>query len=144
MFSKACEYGIRALIYITAQSNKDVRVNLADIANQIDSPTAFTAKILQKLVKGGIVLSVKGPHGGFEILDVALSTTTLADVINAMDGSATFTGCGLGLQECSDLKPCPLHDTFKEVRASLRNMLEGTTLKDLAEQLEDGRTFLRL
>jgi len=144
MFSKSCEYGIRALIYITAKSNKGERVNTTSIADQIDSPTAFTAKILQKLVKEGLVQSVKGPHGGFQLPEGDTSETTLADVVEAMDGIAIYADCGLGLKECSDLKPCPLHETFKKVREDLRSMMEVTTLKDLAGQLESGTAFLKL
>lgn len=144
MFSKSCEYGVRALIYITSKSNQGERVNITDIAAEIDSPMAFTAKILQKLVKGGIVQSVKGPHGGFQIREGDTRETTLADVVKAMDGSATFTGCGLGLKECSDLKPCPLHDTFKNIRGGLKTMMESTTLNYLAAELEAGNTFLKL
>lgn len=51
MFSKACEYAIRATIYIAVQSNQDNRVGLKDISKEIDSPEAFTAKILQQLSK---------------------------------------------------------------------------------------------
>ncbi len=65
MFSKSCEYGIKALIYIANYSIKDKRANISFPAEAIDSPTAFTAKILQRLVKGDIVNSRKGPHGGF-------------------------------------------------------------------------------
>jgi Rrf2 family iron-sulfur cluster assembly transcriptional regulator len=65
MFSKACEYAIRATIYIALQSQESKRVTLKDIAKEIDSPEAFTAKIMQQLVKRGIVDSLKGPTGGF-------------------------------------------------------------------------------
>mgnify|MGYP002795141008 FL=1 len=67
MFSKACEYGIRATIYIAMQSLEGFRVNLKEIAAAIDSPIAFTAKILQQLVKSNIVESVKGAKGGVQI-----------------------------------------------------------------------------
>ena len=144
MFSKACEYGIRALIYITSKSNKGERVTITDIAREIDSPMAFTAKVLQKLVKGGVVQSAKGPHGGFQIAEGVNTKTTLADVVEAMEGIPVYSGCGLGLKECSDLTPCPLHENFKKVRADLRSMMEATTLKDLAAQLEAGNTFLKL
>ena len=67
MFSKACEYGIKATIYIAMQSMQNSRVSLKDIAKEIDSPVAFTAKILQQLARNKIVESVKGPTGGFQI-----------------------------------------------------------------------------
>ena len=50
MFSKACEYGIRASIYIASQTQIGNRVSLVDVVKKIESPEAFTSKILQKLV----------------------------------------------------------------------------------------------
>ena len=63
MFSKACEYGIRAAVYIAHQSMEGRRVSLKEIAEKIDSPVAFTAKILQQLSRNGIVESIKGAGG---------------------------------------------------------------------------------
>ena len=67
MFSKSCEYGIRATIFIATQSYLNNRTGIKDIAKKIDSPEAFTAKILQILVKANIIHSTKGVGGGFEI-----------------------------------------------------------------------------
>jgi Rrf2 family iron-sulfur cluster assembly transcriptional regulator len=109
MFSKDCEYRIRSLIWIAVKSNKGERVNVTSITKQIDSPTAFTAKILQKLVKGGIVLSAKGPRGGFEITPVQMEETSLATIVEVLDGATIYNGYGLGLATCSEEKPCPIH-----------------------------------
>jgi|TARA_R110000764_G_scaffold60957_1_gene130416 Rrf2 family protein len=143
MFSKSCEYGIKALIYIANYSIKDKRVNIGNVAEAIDSPTAFTAKILQRLVKGGIVDSRKGPHGGFSITKERISVITLKEVVTIIDGDSVYNGCGLGLEECNEEKPCPLHKKFNPVRDKLTVMLEQTTLEDLASQLEYNRTFLK-
>lgn len=144
MFSKACEYGIRALIFIATKSSKEERVGVAAIAIAIDSPSAFTAKILQKLVKATILKSVKGPYGGFEISEEGFHKTKLTDVVKAIDGDAIYNSCGLGLSECSELKPCPLHYKFKRIREDLKEMLDATSLKELTSQLESGTAFLKL
>ncbi len=67
MFSKACEYAIRAAIFIASESERGRRSSLKDIAREIDSPEAFTAKTLQKLTRSGIIVSTKGAQGGFEV-----------------------------------------------------------------------------
>ncbi|MGN6646883.1 MAG: RrF2 family transcriptional regulator [Cytophaga sp.] len=67
MFSKACKYGIRSIIHIAAQSQAGKRSSLKEIAAQIDSPEAFTAKILQVLSRNNLIDSSKGPQGGFEM-----------------------------------------------------------------------------
>lgn len=142
MFSKACEYAIRATIYIAVQSNQDKRVGIKDISKEIDSPEAFTAKILQQLTKNNIIDSIKGPHGGFAIDKKDMTKIKLSQIVLAIDGDAIYKGCGLGFKECSEKKPCPVHDKFKIVRNELKHMLENTTVLELSFGLKKGLTFL--
>ena len=143
MFSKACEYGIRATIFIAAESLKNNRVGQKEIAEEIDSPVAFTAKILQKLVHRNIVSSAKGVGGGFSIDKNRLKEIRLVEIVEAIDGDSIFRGCGLGLSDCSEDHPCPVHDKFKSIRGELTVMLEDTTLEELALGIKSGNTFLR-
>lgn len=144
MFSKACEYAIRSTIYIANKSKEGVNVGLKDIAKNIDSPVAFTAKILQKLVKEDLVSSIKGPNGGFSLSKKQQEDVYLIDVVRCIEGSQTYDGCGLGLRQCSEEKPCPIHFQFKEVRIKLKHMLENTNMVVMLEKLERGETFLKL
>lgn len=143
MFSKACEYGIRATLLIATHSLTGVRVNVKDIAQETGSPVAFTAKILQQLVRGGIVRSVQGATGGFEIGREQMEHIRLDQIVSAIDGDQIFTGCGLGLKICNALKPCPVHERFAAVRDELKTMLEETSVLELALGLKDGLTFLK-
>lgn len=143
MFSKTCEYGIRATIFIASQSYLNKRVGLKDIAKKIDSPQAFTAKILQILARNHIIKSIKGIGGGFEIPTDTMNQIKLAQIVTAIDGDVIFTGCGMGLNQCSKDHPCPVHDKFKSIRTELALMLENTNLKELALGIKSGDTFLR-
>lgn len=143
MFSKTCEYGIRAAIIIASESYQDNRIGLKEIAKKIDSPEAFTAKILQILSKNNIVNSIKGVGGGFEIPKETMNQIKLIQIVSAIDGDRVFTGCGLGLSHCSEIHPCPVHDKFKEIRNELADMLENTNLEELAMGIKSGDTFLR-
>ncbi|MDN3664227.1 RrF2 family transcriptional regulator [Algibacter miyuki] len=143
MFSKACEYGIKAAIFIATKSYEDKRVSPKEIAEEINSPQAFTAKILQSLVRHDVVSSVKGAYGGFEIEKRKISEVKLAQIVNAIDGDSIYVGCGLGLAKCDENHPCPVHDKFKSVREELKNMLENTTLEELALNIKSGASFLR-
>lgn len=127
MFSKACEYGIKAVTFVASQSLEGQRVALKEIAEAIDSPVAFTAKILQQLRKNHIIDSVKGAHGGYGISSTQLDQVTLSKIVYAIDGDAIYISCGLGLSSCNALKPCPVHDKFVSIRSELRKMLESTT-----------------
>ncbi|CDF79950.1 transcriptional regulator, Rrf2 family [Formosa agariphila KMM 3901] len=119
------------------------RVSPKEIAKEIDSPEAFTAKILQALARNNVVNSIKGAHGGFEINKDEIKTVKLSDIVDAIDGDNIYKGCGLGLKECDETKPCPMHDKFKSVRDELRLMLESTDLEALALDIKLGETFLK-
>ncbi|HAS42574.1 MAG TPA: transcriptional regulator [Microscillaceae bacterium] len=142
MFSKACEYGLRAMLSIAVKSSQGLRTNLKEIAEDIESPEAFTAKILQQLSRNQLINSVKGPHGGFEIAKKDLQKIKLIDIVRTIDGDKVFTGCGLGLKECNAAKPCPLHHKFVEIRSNLAKLLQETTLNELSKDINNGLSFL--
>jgi len=127
IFSKTCEYAMRAVFYVAQRSHEGYRVGIKEIAEHINSPEPFLAKILQKLSREGLIQSVKGPNGGF-YFDAASLNRPLADIVTAVDGDDIFTGCGLGLTYCSESNPCPLHEEFKKVRNQITHMLNHTTI----------------
>ena len=143
MFSKACEYGIKATIFIAVRSLYDERVSLKEIAMEIDSPVAFTAKILQSLARSGLVESHKGPTGGFQMERSKMDAITLYEIVRAIDGDGIFHGCGLGLKQCDANKPCPVHHKFAVVRENLSHMLSQTSIYELASSLDIGLTHLK-
>lgn len=143
MFSKSCEYGIRATLFIAGESAKENRTRLKEIAVAIGSPEAFTAKILQQLVRHSIIDSLKGPAGGFMIDDKKRKKISLAKIVSAIDGDHIFNGCALGLTACNETKPCPVHDKFKKIREDLRKMMEETGLDEMTRKLQNGTSFLK-
>ena len=143
MFSKSCEYGIRASIYVAKHSLKNRKVSLKEVGLHTDSPPAFMAKILQKLTRTEILFSQKGPNGGFYVPIERIENISLLSIVLAMDGDGIFEDCTLGLRRCDDQKPCPLHFSFIQIREEMRETLEQTTLKSLAEDVSDGVTFLK-
>ena len=97
MFSKACEYGIRASIYIAQQSLLDRKVSLKEISEAIESPTAYTSKILQKLSRNIIINADKGPcpvHNQFKVIREELKkmsdTTTIKSLAIDFENGLTF------------------------------------------------------
>lgn len=144
MFSKACEYAIRAAIFIASESGEGRRASLKDIAREINSPEAFTAKTLQKLSRSGIITSTKGAHGGFNIDPVNMPLIKISQIVMAIDGDQVYKRCSLGLHSCSEDHPCPFHSRFKPVRQDLQNIVENTSLFDLTSGLVSGETFLKV
>lgn len=143
MFSKACEYGIKASIFIARESISGNRVNLKQIANSINSPEAYTAKILQQLVKSGVIYSVKGKMGGFGMDPDSLTDVKLVHIIKAIDGDGLYHSCVLGLNECDSNRPCALHHRIYTVRKDLQKMLEVTSMNKLIDDIDNGLAFLK-
>ena len=142
MFSKTCEYALRAMLFVGQKSKDGKKAGIREIARGIDSPEYFIAKILQELTRKNLIQSMKGPAGGF-YLDKQGRECTLADIVKAIDGDKIFLGCGLGLKECSEKKPCPIHNEFKKIRKGMHDMLQASTLNELNEKLERKLTFLK-
>lgn len=142
MFSKACEHGIKAIIYIATQSLEGNRVKITEVSEHTGTPEAFTAKVLGLLTKHNVLHSIKGPFGGFEMDHDQIHQTTLSQIVKAVDGDEIFMGCGLGLKECNALKPCPMHNSFVKIRTDLKDMLESTTAYQLAVGLISGESIL--
>jgi Rrf2 family iron-sulfur cluster assembly transcriptional regulator len=142
MLSNACKYAIRALIYLAAEHNDQNRINIRDLAASIDSPEPFTAKIMQSLARQNIVSSVKGPNGGFYLTQQQLHNKII-DIVYAIDGNHVLTGCGLGLKNCSDSQPCPMHNEYSSIRNQLFKILSNNTIFSLAADLTKGETVLK-
>ena len=132
MFSKACEYGIRALTIIGKSQMKDEKIGIKGICKIANTPESFTAKILQNLVKKDIIKSQKGPSGGFYITR-DMKDITLLEIVTTIDGESMFNKCGLGLSECDAKNPCPLHKKYEAVRTNMYNMCISSSLLDLTK-----------
>ena len=142
IFSKTCEYALRAVFFVAHKTAAGGRVGIKEIAEGIGSPEHFLAKILQDLSRRGIVQSAKGPNGGF-YTDETVLQRPISDVVEAVDGNGIFTGCALGLKQCSEVNPCPLHHEFKTIRNELHRMLNATSIGEFNTDLISGITALK-
>jgi len=142
MFSKACEYGIKAMIYIAKQSLSEKRVTVMDIKDKAGLPAAFTGKVLNALTKEEIVQSRTGRFGGFYIDERSMKKIKVIDIVTAIDGDSLFTACGLGLNECSNIQPCPMHNKFVIIRKQIKRMLDTTSIYELAMGLKSEKAIL--
>lgn len=142
MFSKACEYAMRAALYVATKSAESSKPGIKEIAREIDSPVPFTAKLLQSLSRKGFISSTKGPQGGFYIKPSA-KPIRLAAIVKAIDGVDSLHSCALGLKECSDKFPCPIHEEVKAYKTKLRRVMNEKTIQQLSKELSRGRTFLK-
>lgn len=142
MFSKSTEYALRAIIYLAQKSSEDRKIGITELAEAIDSPKSFTAKILQKLTKDNkFINSVTGPTGGFYLTEKA-KKKSLLHVLTLLEDEGIITGCILGLKECSEKNPCPMHSQYKHIKPLLLDMLDHKTIQELAKEMKDPRVVI--
>jgi len=134
LFSKACEYGIRAMLYLATQKN-DQPVRVREIAKTLKIPIPFLSKIVHALSRNHLIHSQKGPGGGVTLAQPA-SEITLLQVVEIIDGLDLFRACALGIPHCSDDFPCPLHEQWGNLRHEIHDMLTNRTLNQITDQLK--------
>jgi Rrf2 family protein len=128
--SAKVDYALRAAVELAA-ADPDVLVKAETIADAQDIPRAFLGGILQSLRAGGIVESRRGRDGGHRLQRPA-AEISLAEVIRAVDGPLANVG-GRSPDELDPPGPAaPLREVWVAVRAALRDVLEQTTLADVA------------
>jgi Rrf2 family protein len=141
MLSKSSEYAIRALVFIQIRNWEQKRPGVVEIAREIEAPEAFTAKILHTLTTHRLLDSMKGRGGGFFFAGEG-GLLSLYEVIRTIEGDRLFTRCGIGLKDCSDKNPCPLHEKYIPVRNSMLHLVQSETIISLADRIRNGSAIL--
>ncbi len=143
MFSKSTEYALRATIYIAQKSSSEHKIGIEEISQAIDSPASFTAKIMQALTRNSkVVSSARGPHGGFYLTDKAKKLPVRA-ILEAMGDGEVLDKCVLGLKQCNEVQPCPMHQQYKPIRKQLKELFVTKSIEELAAEIKDGVVFIK-
>jgi Rrf2 family protein len=125
MLSNTCKYAVRSVIYLALNEQEGKKIGIKKISSDLNIPTPFLGKILQTLAKQKMLLSNKGPHGGFS-LAIDPKEITLLDIVKIIDGLDTFEVCLIGMNTCKSVHekhlPCPVHEKFCEVRNEMFNL----------------------
>lgn len=141
LYSTGSEYAIRAMAYL-AGCPRDYYSSLEEIVGHNGLRSPFMAKTLHQLVKQKLIVSQKGPGGGFALLNKPRDISLL-DIVRAIDGELDLTRCAVGLAKCSDKMPCPLHSSWLHVRNNIRKYMETQTLDKLAKAVEKKLEYLK-
>ncbi len=134
IYSSSTEYAIRGLAELAGREAHRP-VMLDDLVAGTTLPRDFLAKVFQKLVHGGVLRSVKGRGGGFNLAKPA-NEISLMDIVRAVDGPEALDHCVVGLEACNDEMPCPQHDLYKPMRTCIREYLQKTTVAELGAALK--------
>ena len=137
IYSATTEYAIRALAHM-ATLEPGERILARDLAAATDVPRQFLGKILHRLARQGMLDSAKGRGGGFRFSRPA-EQITLADLVEIVEGKDIMRLCVLGLDDCNDNQPCPMHDQWKAFRERLKTRVHSATLAELGRNLKAKR-----
>lgn len=139
MLSNTCKYAIRALIYLANYSSKDEKVGIKKISDDLNIPSPFLSKILQNMAREKLLISTKGPNGGFA-LGHKPHEISLYDIVVHVDGDKYFNNCIIRLEPCScftdEISTCAVHRRFSHLRNELMIFYKETTLADIVEDFE--------
>jgi Rrf2 family iron-sulfur cluster assembly transcriptional regulator len=143
MLSNTSKYAIRALIYLELFSNPGKKVGIKEIAEALDIPSPFLGKILQVLVKRGFLDSTKGPGGGFYLNKPAIDIA-LMEVIDVIDGLASFETCVIRTTPCSHDNPCSMHDKMAPLWNEMKRVFATETIADLVSEFREDKERIRI
>lgn len=135
IFSKKCEYGLQATLYLAALSPDEI-LRVDTIAYELNIPKEFVSKILQSLREHGIIESKKGKAGGFTLAKTP-DKIKLIDIVEAIDGLGVFNSCVLGFPNCDPDHPCPVHNKWGKLRTDAYKMLSEETIDQFRESTID-------
>jgi len=135
LLSKSSTYGLRAALYIESSGNGDY-LPVRKIAEDLNISFHFLAKILQTLTQSGVLKAFRGPNGGVTLARQA-SDIEICDIVNVLEGPKHFDRCVMGLPNCGEDKPCPMHERWLHTQAEIRQLFEGTTLADQAKRIKE-------
>lgn len=118
------------MYYIALHSSDEKNVELGRIAEEQKIPKHFLSKILQQLVRSNLLVSMKGPTGGFR-LGRPPRQIALIDIVEIIDGPDIFNRCIYRSGICDGVDPCPLHPEYKKIRDEAQHLFRSTSLERL-------------
>jgi Rrf2 family protein len=129
--SKKADYALIAMKHLALTRGGAASVSAREIAEQYDIPIELMAKVLQRLVRSGLLVSTQGTRGGYTLRRPAASIS-VADVIQAIDGPVTVTACSTDEGQCEQFAKCNVRDPLWRVRERILSALGECTIAELA------------
>jgi FeS assembly SUF system regulator len=128
--SKKADYALIAMKHL-AEKGGVPSTSAREIAEQYDIPIELMAKVLQRLVRTGLLVSTQGTRGGYA-LSRASADITIADVIQAIDGPFTVTACSTEKNDCEQYSKCSIRDPLWQIKERIVEALGTVTLAAMA------------
>ena len=143
MLSNTAKYAIRSVIYLSLFASESKKAGIKEISEKLKMPAPFLGKILQVLARQKILISTKGPNGGFALGKPAVDIT-LMDIVKIVDGEDAFDTCIIRTERCSTDQPCSLHNRISASRKEIKNIFLNQTIADLATEFKLDKSKIRI
>jgi len=131
--TRETDYAMRCILYLSAQPDKVVMVD--EVSREMATPKSFMAKILQKLVKAGVVKSFRGVKGGFQ-LNRQPKDINLLDVIEAIEGVVALNACAVDSSLCGFSDTCGVHTIWVKLRVEVNELLKKHNFAEIVASSE--------
>jgi Rrf2 family protein len=128
--SRKVDYALRAVIHLANEEGSDRACSVTEIAARERIPRQFLEKIVQQLIRGGLVRSRRGPHGGY-VLARPAEQVTFRDVIEALEGRISLNVCVGDHPDCFLLGMCGMNRVWQEGQRRVMDLFEKTTIADV-------------
>ena len=133
--SKKADYALIAMKHLSRLPGDGGSACAREIAEQYDIPLELMAKVLQRLVRSGLLVSTQGTRGGYT-LQRASESISVADVIQAIDGPFTVTACSTDDHDCEQFQKCSIRDPLWRLRERIVQALGTVSVAELASDAE--------
>lgn len=129
--TKKADYGLIAMKHL-AEHGEQCAISAKDLAESYGMPQEALAKILQRLVRAGLLQSQQGTKGGY-VLARSPRLISVLEVIRVIDGPLLLTACSEGSADCDHATLCTVREPLRKVSQSIQQVLGKLTIWDLRE-----------
>src|SRR4051812_9168472 len=129
--SKKADYALIAMKHLACKVSGSPSASAREIAEQYDIPIELMAKVLQRLVRTGLLVSTQGTRGGYT-LGRSSAAISVGDVIQAIDGPFTVTACSTEKNDCEQYSKCSIRDPLWQIKERIVEALGTVTIAEMA------------
>ena len=134
--SKKSDYALIAMKHLATRSDAGTSSSAREISEAYDIPLELLAKVLQRLVRSRLLVSVQGTRGGYRLARQA-AMISVADVIQAVDGPVTVTACSTDDHNCDQYSKCSVRDPLWKIKDRIVSALATCSLQEISSGLSD-------
>jgi Rrf2 family protein len=142
--SKKADYALIAMNHLARrQGSATASTSARDIAERYDIPIELMAKVLQRLVRTGLLVSTQGTRGGY-MLSRPSGSISVADVVQAIDGPFTVTACSTEKHDCGQYSKCNVRGPLWQIRERIVAALGTVSLAEMSAESEPAPAAVEL